>query len=69
MKKHEMVRWICGAEGVMVKGGPQLQGRGFYLCANLACLKMAQKRSGSFVDVAGKCPVSPPLKAGSRGTI
>lgn len=44
MKKDEMARWICGPEGMMVRGGRHLQGRGFYLCPNLACLKRAQKR-------------------------
>jgi predicted RNA-binding protein YlxR (DUF448 family) len=69
MKKDEMVRWICGPEGGMVRGGHQPRERGFYLCPNLVCLKVAQRKWGSFVDVAGKCPVSPPLKAGSQGTI
>jgi len=69
MKKDEMARWICGPEGVMVRGGRQPRGRGFYLCPNLACLKVVQKKWGSFVDLTGKSPVGPPLKAGSRGTL
>jgi hypothetical protein len=51
MKKDDMVRWTCGPEGVMLRAERQTQGRGFYLCPNPACLKVAQKRWGSFVEV------------------
>jgi predicted RNA-binding protein YlxR (DUF448 family) len=52
MKKDEMARWTCSPNGVMERGGCQPRGRGFYLCPNLACLKVAQKRWGVFEDVA-----------------
>ena len=62
MNKDDMVRWICGSEGVMLRGGREPRGRGFYLCPNPACLKVAQKKWGSFVDVA------PSKRTGLGGT-
>jgi len=47
-KKDEMVRWTRSPEGVMVKGGRQAQGRGFHLCPDLGCLKVAQKKMAAF---------------------
>ncbi len=44
-KKGEMIWLAHGPEGVILaEGRKPHQGRGFYLCADLQCLKMARGR-------------------------
>jgi predicted RNA-binding protein YlxR (DUF448 family) len=44
-KKEEMLRFIKGTdEVVFVNEKKRINGRGFYLCPNLTCFKMAQKK-------------------------
>ena len=43
-EKEEMIRFTQGAEGPAVVDAVKKKGRGFYLCPNLTCLKMAQKK-------------------------
>jgi predicted RNA-binding protein YlxR (DUF448 family) len=44
-KKDEMLRFIKGTdEVVLVNEKKRINGRGFYLCPDLACFKMAQKK-------------------------
>jgi hypothetical protein len=43
-KKDEMVRLVRTASGKISSGPGQLEGRGFYLCPDLACVKTAQKK-------------------------
>jgi predicted RNA-binding protein YlxR (DUF448 family) len=44
-KKEEMVRFIQSAEGVIfINEMKNPTGRGIYLCPDLQCLKMAQKK-------------------------
>jgi predicted RNA-binding protein YlxR (DUF448 family) len=45
-KKEELVRFTRGSEGILFHSDKKrLAGRGFYLCPNLKCLKMAQKKN------------------------
>jgi len=46
-KKEEMVRFTRSSEGGIVSsnGKKNLSGRGFYLCPDMTCLKMAQKKN------------------------
>lgn len=44
-KKEEMIRFIQSPEGAMfIDEKKNLNGRGFYLCRDLMCLKMAKKK-------------------------
>ncbi len=44
-KKEEMLRFVNVAEQILfVRGKKDLHGRGFYLCPDILCLRMAQKR-------------------------
>jgi len=44
-KKEEMLRFIKGIDGVVfVNEKKRINGRGFYLCPDLICFKMAQKK-------------------------
>ncbi len=43
-KKDEMIRFVQDASGSIVTGIKNLQGRGFYLCSDLACLDTARKK-------------------------
>ena len=59
-KKDEMLRFTQMIDGVMLADKKKrMNGRGFYLCPNLVCLKMAQKkeRRGRFYRGNG-LPVS-----------
>jgi predicted RNA-binding protein YlxR (DUF448 family) len=52
-KKEEMLRLARSTDGVMlVNGKKNLSGRGFYLCPDLSCLKMAQKKN-SMSEIIG----------------
>jgi hypothetical protein len=65
-KKEEMVRFTQNSDGVVfINEEKDLNGRGFYLCPDLACLKMAQKKNrlgrilgihGSLVSFDTKLP-------------
>jgi uncharacterized protein len=59
-KKEEMIRFTRGAEGVLLLNeGKPSGGRGLYLCPNLRCLKLAQKknRMGQVLGIHGS-PIS-----------
>jgi predicted RNA-binding protein YlxR (DUF448 family) len=44
-KKEEMVRFIKRSDGVLFTDEEKnLNGRGYYLCPNPICLKLAQKK-------------------------
>jgi len=44
-KKKEMVRFKQGKEGILfMEEKKELHGRGLYLCPEVTCLKLAQKR-------------------------
>ena len=44
-KKEEMVRFKTGEDGILLMDEKKkLNGRGFYLCPDLACLRLAQKK-------------------------
>jgi predicted RNA-binding protein YlxR (DUF448 family) len=45
-KKEEMIRFIDSPKGFVLSNEKNhLNGRGFYLCPDLMCLKMAQKKT------------------------
>jgi predicted RNA-binding protein YlxR (DUF448 family) len=54
-KKEEMLRFIKGKDGVMfINEKKRINGRGFYLCPDIICFKMAQKKErwvGSLVSM------------------
>jgi len=54
-KKEEMLRFIRGKDGVMfINEKKRINGRGFYLCPDIICFKMAQKKErwvGSLVSM------------------
>ncbi|MCJ7748176.1 MAG: YlxR family protein [Desulfobacterales bacterium] len=54
-KKEEMLRFIKGIDGVMfINEKKRINGRGFYLCPDIICFKMAQKKErwvGSLVSM------------------
>jgi predicted RNA-binding protein YlxR (DUF448 family) len=55
-KKEEMLRFIQHSDGVgFISEKGDLNGRGFYLCPDLICFKMAQKkyRMGRFLEIDG----------------
>jgi predicted RNA-binding protein YlxR (DUF448 family) len=43
-KKEEMLRFIKGTDKVVFVNKKRINGRGFYLCPDLVCFKMAQKK-------------------------
>jgi predicted RNA-binding protein YlxR (DUF448 family) len=44
-RKEEMLQFIKGVDGVvLVNEKKRINGRGFYLCPDLTCFKMAQKK-------------------------
>jgi hypothetical protein len=44
-KKEELLRFTKGTDGVVfVDEKKRINGRGFYLCPDLLCIKMAQKK-------------------------
>jgi len=52
-KREEMLRFIKGTdEVVFVNDKKRINGRGFYLCPDLTCFKMAQKK-GKWVGSLG----------------
>ena len=54
-KKAEKLRFIKGIDGVMfINEKKRINGRGFYLCPDIICFKMAQKKErwvGSLVSM------------------
>ena len=63
-KKEEMLRFIRGIDGVMfVNEKKRINGRGFYLCPDLVCFKMAQKKERG-VGSLGSMDLLYPLKKG-----
>jgi len=43
--KAELVRFVQGPQGAVLSAGEKpIQGRGFYLCPEVKCLKKAQKK-------------------------
>jgi len=47
-KKGEMIRFVQDASGAILISNKNTQGRGFYLCLELACLSMALKKMRRF---------------------
>jgi predicted RNA-binding protein YlxR (DUF448 family) len=43
-KKEEMVRFKQGEDGILFVDEKKLKGRGFYLCPDVTCLRLAQKK-------------------------
>lgn len=43
-EKGEMIRFVQDASGGILIGNKNAQGRGFYLCLELACLNAARKK-------------------------
>jgi predicted RNA-binding protein YlxR (DUF448 family) len=43
-KKEEMVRFKQGEDGILFVDEKKLNGRGFYLCPDVTCLRLAQKK-------------------------
>jgi predicted RNA-binding protein YlxR (DUF448 family) len=63
-KKEEMLRFIKGIDGVVfVNEKKRINGRGFYLCPDLICFKMAQKKE-RWVGSLGSMDLLYPLKEG-----
>jgi uncharacterized protein len=63
-KKEEMLRFIQRIDGVVfVNEKKRINGRGFYLCPDLICFKMAQKK-GRWVGSVGSKDLSNPLMKG-----
>ena len=45
-KKEEMVRFVKSPDGVFLMNGKKnLDGRGYYLCPDRMCFKLAEKKS------------------------
>jgi len=65
-KKEEMLRFIKGIDGVVfVNEKRRINGRGFYLCPDLICFKMAQKKErwvGSLESMALLYPLKEGLE-------
>jgi len=65
-KKEEMLRFIKGIDGVVfVNEKKRINGRGFYLCPDLICFKMAQKKErwvGSLESMALLYPLKEGLE-------
>jgi uncharacterized protein len=53
-KKGEMIRFVRKAPGHGSDSSKPMEGRGFYLCPDLACLRVAQKkaRRNAFMEPA-----------------
>ncbi len=53
-KKEEMIRFVRKTSGQVSNNPKPLEGRGFYLCPDLACLRIAQKkaRRNAFMEPA-----------------
>jgi predicted RNA-binding protein YlxR (DUF448 family) len=48
-KKEEMVRLVKGSDGIwLFDEKKKLSGRGYYLCHDRICLKLAQKKQKGF---------------------
>jgi len=47
-EKGEMIRFTQDASGAISIGNQNAQGRGFYLCLELACLNAARKKMRGF---------------------
>lgn len=63
-KKEEMLQFIKGIDGVVfVNEKKRINGRGFYLCPDLICFKMAQKKE-RWVGSLGSMDLLYPLKEG-----
>ena len=59
-----MLRFIKGIDGVVfVNEKKRINGRGFYLCPDLICFKMAQKKE-RWVGSLGSMALLYPLKEG-----
>ena len=63
-KKEEMLRFIQTIDGVVVVNEKKrTNGRGFYLCPDMICFKMAQKKE-RWVGSLGSTDLLTPLKKG-----
>jgi predicted RNA-binding protein YlxR (DUF448 family) len=59
-KKEEMLRFIRKIDGVVfVNEKKRINGRGFYLCPDLTCLKMAQKKERWIGSLGSKNLLNP----------
>jgi predicted RNA-binding protein YlxR (DUF448 family) len=62
-KKEEMLRFIQTTDGVVfVNERKRFNGRGFYLCPDLVCLKMAQKKERWVRSFGSKDLLNPLVK-------
>jgi len=63
-EKEELLRFTKGTDGVVfVNEKKRINGRGFYLCPDLVCFKMAQKKEKR-VGLLGSIDLSFPLVKG-----
>jgi predicted RNA-binding protein YlxR (DUF448 family) len=62
-KKEEMLRFIHTVDGVvLVKEKSQTNGRGFYLCPDMTCLRIAQKKMRGGMALGAKDLLTPLVK-------
>jgi predicted RNA-binding protein YlxR (DUF448 family) len=63
-KKGEMLRFVHTEERIVfVRGKKAVHGRGFYLCPDILCFKMAKKRN-RWIDSLRSMDLSYPLVKG-----
>jgi predicted RNA-binding protein YlxR (DUF448 family) len=54
-EKEEMVRFIKGSDGILLfDQKKKFNGRGYYLCHDRICLKLAQKKQKGFESLKSK---------------
>jgi predicted RNA-binding protein YlxR (DUF448 family) len=64
-KKEEMLRLVKGPDGVLLWNGKKNpNGRGYYLCADRICLKLAQKKQRGLESFAEKDPLVSSIEEG-----
>jgi predicted RNA-binding protein YlxR (DUF448 family) len=57
-RKEDLVRLIKGADGhFFLNDKKELSGRGYYLCPDPACLKLAQKKQRELESLGWKDPL------------
>jgi predicted RNA-binding protein YlxR (DUF448 family) len=65
-KKGEMLRLVKGPDGILLwneKKNPN--GRGYYLCADRVCLKLAQKKQRGLESLTAKDPLGSSIEGGA----
>jgi predicted RNA-binding protein YlxR (DUF448 family) len=62
-KKEEMLRFIHTVDGIaLFNKNSETNGRGFYLCPDVTCLKMAQKKGRGSMAWGAKDLLTPFMK-------